>query len=118
MILTKLLMNWKADMIMSEYNVIITIKANDDIIDIGDYITYTLLEPDIALNLVKGLRLSISSLKSFPKRYALVDDVVLKSQSTRIFKFPKTPCIFCIIRSKIPCIFCIRSAKTPCKFCI
>jgi toxin ParE1/3/4 len=72
---------------MPDYSVIMTVKANDDIIDIGDYITYTLLEPDTALNLVKGLRLSISSLKSFPKRYALVDDIVLKSQGIRCLPY-------------------------------
>ena len=31
---------------MNEYRITLTLRAKDDIINIGDYITYTLLEPD------------------------------------------------------------------------
>jgi len=65
---------------MPEYRIVLTRRAKDDIVDIGDYITYTLLEPDTAQNFVEGLRKSIASLKDFPNRHALVTDVVLSSQ--------------------------------------
>ncbi|MCL2717476.1 MAG: type II toxin-antitoxin system RelE/ParE family toxin [Lachnospiraceae bacterium] len=80
-------MNWKEDMKMLEYNIVITVKANEDMIDIGDYITYTLLEPETALNFVKGLRQSISTLKSFPNRYPFIDDVVLASLGVRCLPY-------------------------------
>lgn len=41
---------------MKEYNIILTRRAKDDIIDIGDYIAYTLLEPETAYRFVAGLR--------------------------------------------------------------
>lgn len=43
-----------------KYRIRLTQRAKDDTIDIGDYITYTLLEPDISSNFIKGLRASIS----------------------------------------------------------
>ena len=54
---------------MSEYRIEITRRAKEDIIDTGDYITYTLLEPQTAQDFVKGLRKAISSLHNFPQRY-------------------------------------------------
>lgn len=41
---------------MKEYNIILTRRAKDDIIDIGDYIAYTLLEPETAYRFVAGQR--------------------------------------------------------------
>ena len=37
---------------MQIYKVVMSRRAKDDLIDIGDYISYTLLEPDTAYNLV------------------------------------------------------------------
>lgn len=65
---------------MQSYRIVLTRRAKDDIIDIGDYITYTLLEPQTALNFVKGLRKSITTLKDFPQRFELIEDDVLASQ--------------------------------------
>lgn len=62
------------------YRITLTRRAKDDIIDIGDYIAYTLLEPETAENFVKGLRKAIKSLKEMPQRFALVEDLVLSSQ--------------------------------------
>lgn len=64
---------------MAEHRIILTGRANEDIIDIGDYITYTLLEPETAKKFVSGLRTEIAALKEFPKRYPFVNDVVLRS---------------------------------------
>ncbi len=65
---------------MPEYRIVLTRRAQDDIVDIGDYITYTLLEPETARNFVRGLRKVITTLKNIPNGHALVDDVVLASQ--------------------------------------
>ena len=51
---------------MKEYNIILTRRAKDDIVDIGDYIAYTLLEPETAHRFVTGLRSSIVTLKELP----------------------------------------------------
>ncbi len=68
---------------MDDYRIMLTERAKEDIIDIGDYITFTLLEPDISKNLIKGLRNSISQLKHFPYRYPLVQDDILQNQGVR-----------------------------------
>lgn len=50
---------------MNDYRITLTMRAKNDIIDIGDYITYTLLEPDTSKKFIHGLRQSISQLKFF-----------------------------------------------------
>lgn len=62
---------------MNNYRVTLTRQAKDDIIDIGDYISYTLLEPDTSRNLIKGLRNSISQLKYFPYKFPLIIQVIV-----------------------------------------
>lgn len=57
---------------MKKYNVVLTRRAKDDIIDVGDYIAYTLLEPATAYKFVAGLRKAIDGLKMFPDRFGLV----------------------------------------------
>ena len=44
---------------MGKYEIKFTRKASEDIVDIGDYITYVLLEPDTSYHFVKGLKQSI-----------------------------------------------------------
>ena len=57
---------------MKEYNIILTRRAKDDIVDIGDYIAYTLLESENAHRFVTGLRSAIATLKELPDRFALI----------------------------------------------
>ena len=64
-----------------------TVQANDDIIDTGDYITYTLLEPETARAFVRGLRESISTLKELPYRHPFANDEVLASQGIRCLPY-------------------------------
>ena len=52
----KSLMNWKADIKMLKYDLILTRQAKRDLVDIGDNISYTLLEPRISYKLIVGLR--------------------------------------------------------------
>ena len=63
---------------MNEYRIVLTSRAKNDIIDIGDYISFTLLSPDTSQNFIKGLRNSISQLKFFPLKFPLVQDEVLR----------------------------------------
>ena len=41
---------------MEIYKIVMTRRSKDDLIDIGDYIAYTLLEPETARNFIRGLR--------------------------------------------------------------
>lgn len=56
---------------MNDYRVTLTQRAKDDIIGIGDYISYTLLESGTSRKFIKGLRNSISQLKLFPYKFPL-----------------------------------------------
>ena len=51
---------------MTKYKVVLTKKAKEDVIGIGDYIAYTLLTPETAQKFVKELREKIAELKEFP----------------------------------------------------
>ena len=73
---------------MKEYDVVLTRRAKNDIIDIGDYISYTLLEPETAYRFVTGLRSAISTLQKLPNRFALVDDQVLSTQGIHCMLLP------------------------------
>ena len=68
---------------MNDYRVVLAKQAKDDIMDIGDYITFTLLEPDISKKFIKGLRNSISQLKFFPYKFPLVQNSILPNQNIR-----------------------------------
>lgn len=72
---------------MPDYRIVLTRRAKDDIVDIGDYITYTLLEPNTARDFIIGLRKTIIELNEFPERYSLVDDDVLASQGIRCMPY-------------------------------
>ena len=62
------------------YRIIFTRTAKKDMLDIGDYIAYTLSSPDTAYSFITHLRESIDTLQHLPKRYPLVDDIVLSNQ--------------------------------------
>lgn len=66
---------------MDKYRITLTERAKNDIIDIGDYITYTLLEPDISRKFIKGLKNSISQLKFFPYKFPLIQDDILQNRN-------------------------------------
>lgn len=51
---------------MNNFQIKLTPRAKDDIIEIGDYIAFTLLEPDTSKHFIKGLRHSSSKLSFFP----------------------------------------------------
>lgn len=72
---------------MPPYRIVITRRAKKDIVDIGDYITYTLLEPETAKKFVLGLRKTINSLKEYPNRYPYVNDKTLADQGVRCIPY-------------------------------
>ncbi len=72
---------------MDKYHLTLTERAQNDIIDIGDYITYTLLAPDTSKIFIKGLRNSISQLKFFPYKFPLVQDDILQDQGIRCMSY-------------------------------
>lgn len=51
---------------MNEYRISFTHLARNDITGIGDYITFTLSEPNISKKFIKGLKHSILKLKISP----------------------------------------------------
>lgn len=92
---------------MSNYNVLITNRAKNDLVGIGDYITYTLFEPEIALNLIKGIRQQINKLSELPIRQSFIDDVVLASQGIRCLPY-KNYYIFYQIEELTKTVFVLR----------
>jgi toxin ParE1/3/4 len=74
-------------MIVPSYKIILTGRAREDLIDIGDYITYTLCEPEIALNFIKSIRKEIEKLSHFPERQPFIEDEVLAKQGIRFLPY-------------------------------
>ncbi len=72
---------------MSDYELPITQRAKDDIIDIGDYITYELLVPEISLQFIKNLRNAIQQLRNFPYKFPFVQNEYLKQQEIRCMPY-------------------------------
>ena len=61
--------------LMNNYSIKISRRAREDIIDIGDYIAYVLMEPETSKKLIKGLKNSISNLKYFTYRFPLIQNI-------------------------------------------
>ncbi|MGB8451612.1 MAG: type II toxin-antitoxin system RelE/ParE family toxin [Anaerocolumna sp.] len=72
---------------MPSYKIIMTGRAREDLIDIGDYISYTLCEPEIALNFIKNIRKEMETLTEYPERQPYIDDEVLASQGIRCLSY-------------------------------
>lgn len=72
---------------MSEYELTITQRAKDAIIDIGDYITCKLLVLDISLRFIKNLKNAIQQLKFFSYKFPLVQDEYLKQLEIRCMPY-------------------------------
>lgn len=74
---------------MDNYQILITPTAKDDLIDIGDYISFILLEPETSEKLIKGLRRSISQLKYFPNKFPIIQDYILKYRKIHYMSYKK-----------------------------
>lgn len=58
---------------MDSYEIIITPDAETDLFEIRDYIAYTLLVPDVALNYIRAIRSEIQKLSYTASSIAPVD---------------------------------------------
>ncbi len=58
---------------MSNYRIRLSPRARDNIIDIGDYISHTILEPLTSKRFIKDMKHSILSLRQFPYRYPTIN---------------------------------------------
>ena len=66
---------------MDKYQIMITPKTRADLIDIGDYISFILLEPETSEKFIKGLRRSISQLQYFLQKFPTIQDYILKNHN-------------------------------------
>ena len=66
------LINSKVGTRLQSYKILLTRHAKNDIAEIGDYIAYTLLEPELAYKFIHGLQKSITSLQLLPSRHSLI----------------------------------------------
>lgn len=82
---------------MNDYRIAFTTHAKDDIINIGDYITFTLLEPDTSDKFIKGLKNSISQLKYFPYKFPLIQDDILKDFGVRYMPYKNYYAFYTVI---------------------
>lgn len=77
------LMNWKEGIKMPSYNVVITKPAQRDLLDIFDYITFELREPESASRLLSKIKLKIKSLEDFPERNSIISEPKYETQKIR-----------------------------------
>lgn len=69
---------------MSEiYEVKITTQAQEQMVEIIDYISYELFAPDAANNLLDKLEENILSLSEFPERYQLIEKEPWRTEGIR-----------------------------------
>ena len=69
---------------MLKYKLEITGLAEQDLEDAADYIAFELKNPSAAVNMVKGIRKQINSLKTFPERNELDEDPILADLGIRM----------------------------------
>ena len=58
---------------MDNYQIRLSPRARDNIIDIGDYISYSILEPLLSKRFIKDMKQSILTLRHFPYRYPTIN---------------------------------------------
>lgn len=66
-----------------KYNVVIEKTAENDLIEILDYITDTLKEPKVASNIYRLIKSEILSLKEMPFRFQIVNEEPFRSIGVR-----------------------------------
>ena len=68
---------------MDSYEVIMTPDAAEDLMELRDYIAYTLYSQDTALSYIQTIRKEIAALTTMPARNKLVDDEPWHSRGIR-----------------------------------
>ena len=90
-----------------KYDIHITNAAEKDLSSVADYIEVVLLNPMAADDLLEEAENKISDLSIFPKKYALVDDPVLKAWGIR-FLLVKNYIAFYVISEENHTVYIVR----------
>ena len=85
---------------MIDYRIVITERARDDLIDIGDYIAFTRAEPDISKRFIKDLKNSISQLRNFPYKFPIIQDEILQRKNIRCMPYKEQYVFYQVIESQ------------------
>ncbi len=72
---------------MNEYRITITAKAHNDMLNIGTYISDTLLSPETSKQYIKGLKESISSLSFSPYKFPLIQNSYLEDTNVHCMPY-------------------------------
>ena len=70
---------------MTQYRIIVTPDASDDLYELRSYIADVLCAPDTALSYIRAVRKEIAALSEMPARYRPVDDKPWHSRGIRKF---------------------------------
>ena len=70
---------------MTSYKIIVTPDAEDDLVELRNYIAGVLLANDTATNYIRTIRNEIGSLSEMPEKYKSVDDEPWHSRGIRKF---------------------------------
>jgi len=92
---------------MSKYDIEITKSAENDLLEIGKYISNELLEPDRALKVVDKIATTIFKLEEMPTRHPIVSDDKLASKGIRKFIIDNH-IVFYIVNEKNKLVTIIR----------
>ena len=91
---------------MIDYRIRLLPVAKNDLLNISDYISYSLLAPDTSKRLIRGLRSSISSLCTFPYRYPIIihetNEIIVRCMPYKNYN------IFYTIMKSVRTVFILR----------
>lgn len=68
---------------MDFYEIVITPDAEADLFEIRDYIAYTLLVPDVALNYIRTIRTEMQKLSYMATSFAMIESEPWHSRGVR-----------------------------------
>lgn len=100
-------MNWRRGIRKDRYQLQILPLAEEDIIDISDYIAFEKQAPQAALALVRGLRKEIKKLEFYPQRHEIEPDRILAEYGVRRHYY-KNYKIFYIIEENEKTVYIVR----------
>lgn len=78
---------------MTQYRIIVTPDASDDLYELRSYIADVLCAPDTALSYIRAVRKEIAALSEMPARYRPVDDEPWHSRGIRKL-LVKNSCVY------------------------
>ena len=90
-----------------KYDIHITRATEKDLSNAADYIEFVLLNPQAADDLLDEAESKIGELSTFPEKFALVDDPVLKAWGIR-FTLVKNYIAFYVISEENHTVYIVR----------